>query len=319
MNNADDFLDLFATPAPKHAPALAIVEEAKPSMFDGVLDEFEVQATEAEPLQDPAPEIAQEQQSEAEAPEEAQPEPEVADPAIGYDMTMNAPMDVSVLMAVAEPEDRDRLRGSAFDRLVERGEREPAQDRAEAVDHLVQDWHASPEPVEQRMGLVHSPEDRSAVLNALPATVPASAVRVVKPQRSRRPLGIGACVAVLAIAGAVAWIHTNKGSAPAVVVETPVQAPKIEAPQAPAPVVAAPPVIEPPKIETAVVVEPVPAPAKVEPEVTPDPVPVKSEPKSVAKKPAQKKPAPKPPKQEAPAKTWQDDAMDKLDDLEKRL
>lgn len=314
MNNPDDFLDLFATPAPKPAPAPAPVEEAKPSMFDGVLDEFEVQAREAEELEPEADQV--------EAPEEAQPKPEVADPAIGYNMTMNAPMSISVVMAMAEPEDRDRVldaHRSAFERLVEHGEREPAQDRAEALDHLVQDWHASPEPVEQRMVLVSTPEDRTAVLNALPATVPASAVRVVKPRRSRRPLWIGVGVAVLAIGGAVAWIHTNKESAPAVVVETPVQAPKIEAPQAPAPVVAAPPVIEPPKIETAVVVEPVPAPAKVEPEVTPDPVPVKSEPKSVAKKPAQKKPAPKPPKQEAPAKTWQDDAMDKLDDLEKRL
>lgn len=316
MNTPDDFLDLFATPAPRPAPVPVPVEEAKPSMFDGVLDEFEVQATEAEQV-DLEPEADQ-----VEAPEEAQPEPEVADPSIGYDMTMNAPMSISVVMAMAEPEDRDRLLDAhryAVERLEEHGEREPAQDRAEVVDHLVQDWHASPAPVEQRMVLVHTPEDRSAVLNA---TVPASTVRVVKPQHSRRPLWIGVGVAVLAIGGAVAWIHTNKESAPAVVVEAPVQAPNVEAPPAPAPIVVAPPVIEPPKVETVVVVEPVPESSKVEPEVTPDPV--QSEPKPVAKKPAQKKPAPKAakrevPAQEAPAKTWQDDAMDKLDDLEKRL
>lgn len=311
MSNPDDFMDLFATPAPKPAQAPAPVEEVKPSMFDGVLDEFEVQAEED----------LEQVTTEVEAPEEAQPESEVDDPAIGYDWTVNAPMAMPLTFAVAEPEDRDRLldaHRSVVERLVEHGEREPAQDRAEAVDHLVQDWHASPEPVEQRMVLVHSLEDRSAVLNALPATVPASAVRVVKPRRSRRPLWIGVAVAILAIGGAVAWIHTNKESAPTVVVEAPVQAPKVEAPPAPAPIVMAPPVIEPPKVETAVVVEPVPEPAKVEPVVMPDPVPVKSEPKPVAKKPAQKKPAPKP-AQEAPAKTWQDDAMDKLDDLEKRL
>lgn len=301
MNNPDDFLDLFDTPAPKpaQAPAPSPVEEAKPSMFDGVLDEFETEAEELEPVVE-----------QVEAPEEAKPEPEV-----GYDMTLNAPMAVSTVIAVAEPE----VQPTIIEHLLERGEREPVQDPPEALAHLERDWHASPAPVEQRMVLVHTPEDRSAVLNALPATVPASAVRVVKPERSRRPLWIGAGLAVFAIGGAVAWLHTNKESTRAVVVETPVQAPKVEAP---APIPAPSPVaVEPRVIEQPVKVEPVVEPVKEESVAVAQVEPAKVEPKPAPKKSSTKpKTMPAPAKKPAtPEPTWQDDAMDKLDALEKRL
>ncbi|MDQ7280516.1 hypothetical protein O0J73_07190 [Stenotrophomonas sp. Sm6012] len=131
--------------------------------------------------------------------------------------------------------------------------------------------------------------------------------------------GGGAVVLAVSVIGWLAYGSSNQESLPTPV-PVPAQAlepvadeapvvPLVVEPEAPAPVEvpAAPAMPEAPIAET----KEVPAPA---PEPTPA-APAKPSPKPVAKKPQSTKPAVQP----APKPTWQDDALDKLDDLEKRL
>lgn len=142
-----------------------------------------------------------------------------------------------------------------------------------------------------------------------PVELPASRVAP-----SRLPLLVGGALLVVAIGGVAWWTLSSKESAvpPAPVVSAPV--PEVVEP---APVIAPQPTPQP------VAVEPAPVPVAV---VAPEPKPVASEPVPKAAqpkatpKPAGKKvakPAPKP--QPEPAPNWQDNAMDQLDALEKRL
>lgn len=129
----------------------------------------------------------------------------------------------------------------------------------------------------------------------------------------------GAVMLAVSVIGWLVYGSSNKESLPTPV---PVAAQALEPVADEAPVVplvveleapasveaqAAPVMPEAPIAET----KEVPAPA---PEPTPA-APAKPVPKPVAKKPQSTKPAVQP----APKPTWQDDALDKLDDLEKRL
>ncbi len=153
-----------------------------------------------------------------------------------------------------------------------------------------------------------------------PATAPSAHAELHSPVLARAPdsrlsrkliVGIGAA-AGLAVVGWLLASYIHKESAPPIVV----QAPQVEVPTpAPAPVVVEQPAPKP----TAVVAEPVPEavpPPMPEPEVAPTQASPKRAPTPKASSPDTKKvakPAPKPEPQ------WQDDAMDALDDLEKRL
>ncbi|MBN8224022.1 MAG: hypothetical protein J0L89_04300 [Xanthomonadales bacterium] len=129
---------------------------------------------------------------------------------------------------------------------------------------------------------------------------------------SRRLIVGSGAVIGLAVAGWLLASYIHKESAPPIVV----QAPQVEAPTpAPAPVVVEQPAPEP----VAVITEPAPEalpPPVPEPAVTPPQASPKRTSQPKAGSPDTKKvekPAPKPEPQ------WQDDAMDALDDLEKRL
>lgn len=152
------------------------------------------------------------------------------------------------------------------------------------------------------------------------ATAPSTHVEVPSPVVVRAPdsrlprkliVGSGA-VAGLAVAGWLLASYIHKESAPPIAG----QAPRVEVPTpAPAPIVVEQPAAE----RIAVVAGPVPEatpPPVLEPEITPPQASPKTTPQPKAASPDTKKvakPAPKPEPQ------WQDDAMDALDDLEKRL
>lgn len=140
-----------------------------------------------------------------------------------------------------------------------------------------------------------------------------SEVALAPDSRLPRKLMVGSgAVAGLAVMGWLLASYIHKESAPPIVV----QAPQVEAPTpAPAPVVVEQPAPEP----VAVITEPAPEalpPPVPEPAVTPPQASPKRTSQPKAGSPDTKKvekPAPKPEPQ------WQDDAMDALDDLEKRL
>lgn len=143
--------------------------------------------------------------------------------------------------------------------------------------------------------------------------LPSPVVARAPDSRLSRKLIVGIrAVAGLAVVGWLLASYIHKESAPPIVV----QAPQVEAPTpAPAPVVVEQPAPEP----VAVITEPAPEalpPPVPEPAVTPPQASPKRTSQPKAGSPDTKKvekPAPKPEPQ------WQDDAMDALDDLEKRL
>lgn len=155
-----------------------------------------------------------------------------------------------------------------------------------------------------------------SALVAAPAThveLPCPVVARAPDSRLSRKLIVGSGAAVgLTVVGWLLASYIHKESAPPIAV----QAPQVGAPtSAPAPVVMEQPAPEP----VAVITEPVPEalpPPVPEPAVTPPHASPKRAPQTKAASPDTKKvatPAPKPEPQ------WQDDAMDALDDLEKRL
>lgn len=310
----DNFLDLFqpdppakpkATPEPVAAnvPVVAVIpQEPDTSMFDGLLDEAEQPMPASEPEYvapsvvdvpappaieevDPAPAaIVEEGPSQDLTPEPVDVSQPVIDPVveeedvdqekpvIGYDLVVDAPMSLSVVLADA-------------------GTEEDLEAHREAV-----------------------------ATTQVPATAP-----VAHPPRSRLPVLVGAGVGLLII-GTIAWwsLSSNKESTTPVAdtrLTQPVPAttdrvtvaPSTE-PVAPMPAAIVDDIMGTNKVEETPVEKP-PATAP-EPAVVPE---SKPEPKPVAKKPkATEKPAPKP--QPMPAeKSWQDDALDQLDNLEKRL
>ncbi len=143
--------------------------------------------------------------------------------------------------------------------------------------------------------------------------LPSPVVARAPDSRLSRKLIVGIrAVAGLAVVGWLLASYIHKESAPPIVV----QAPQVEAPTpAPAPVVVEQPAPEPVAVVAARVPDAVQPPVP-EPEVTPRQASPKRTPQPKAATPDTKKvakPAPKPEPQ------WQDDAMDALDDLEKRL
>lgn len=153
-----------------------------------------------------------------------------------------------------------------------------------------------------------------------PAAAPSAHVELPRPVVARAPdsrlsrklvIASGA-VAGLAVVGWLLASYIHKESAPSIVV----QAPQVDVPTpAPAPVV-----VEQPAPETVAVItepvpealpSPVPEPAVAAPQASPKPAPPPKAASPDTRKVA--KPAHKPEPQ------WQDDAMDALDDLEKRL
>ncbi|KAF1696032.1 hypothetical protein CSC65_05915 [Pseudoxanthomonas daejeonensis] len=210
---------------------------------------------------------------------------------------------------------------------------DPFQSHDEALDALVADIQASPEP-EKRVVLVHRPEDKARLEERLVDTP--TDVRVVTtattPRKSRAPLLVGVGLAVLAL-GAIGWwtLSSNKESPEpaASTVEPAAQpavaepsTPDIQVPTTPEPVVINPADLVADVIQTTPEPAPVqPEPPVVEPEVAPAPVVAKAAPaQPSAPKPKAKPATPKPKPQPKPAeKTWQDDALDQLDNLEKRL
>lgn len=161
-----------------------------------------------------------------------------------------------------------------------------------------------------------SSEPPMSALVAAPAThveLPSPVIATVPDSRlSRKLIVASGAVAGLAVVGWLLASYIHKESAPPIAV----QEPQVGAPTpAPAPVVVEQPAPEP----VAVITEPVPEalpPPVPEPAVTPPHASPKRAPQTKAASPDTKKvatPAPKPEPQ------WQDDAMDALDDLEKRL
>lgn len=155
---------------------------------------------------------------------------------------------------------------------------------------------------------------------AAPAAAPSAHVDLPSPVVARAPDSrlsrklIAGCGVVVGLS-VVGWLlasYIHKESAQPIVV----QAPKVEAlTPVPAPVVVEQPAPEPVAVITDHVSEalppPVPEPAVTPPQASPKRAPPPQAASTDTKKVA--KPAPKPEPQ------WQDDAMDALDDLEKRL
>jgi len=246
----------------------------------------------------------------------------------------------------AEPDDEGRASEAdgIFVNLEERGSLDPNQTREDAMDALVADVQAIPNP-EQCVVLAHSPEDKAQLEECLGDT-PAQ-VNVVRPAvtKSRMPLLVGVGVALLA-AGAIGWwtLSSNKESAePTVAAPTyasPGQAneaqvasasptpPAVDVPSTPivpAPASPQPVLVNPADLVADVVqltprtVQPTPPVDEPEPKAAPAPVVAKAAPAPVAVPKPKAKPASKPAPTPAPEKSWQDDALNQLDELEKRL
>lgn len=309
----DNFLDLFqpdppakpkATPGPVTAPVpvvAVIPDEPDTSMFDGLLDEPE----QPKPVSDPeyvAPEVVD--VPEPPAMEEVDPAPAaIEDEVPSQDLTPE-PVDVSppVIDPVVEEENVDQERpGLGYDLVVE----------APMSLSIVLADEGRKEDME-----VH----REVVTTQVPVTGPSP-----NPSRTRLPLYVGAGVGLLVI-GAIAWwtLVSNESttavtgsrlaqSVPATPDPVPV-APSTE-PVAPMPAAIVDDIMGTNTREEAPIETPTPQPAP-EPAVVPAPKPT---PKPVAtNRKASEKPVPK--SQPKPAeKSWQDDALDQLDNLEKRL
>ena len=222
---------------------------------------------------------------------------------------------------------------TVYGKLEEQGANDPNQTREDDMDALVADVQASPNP-EQCVVLVHSPQDKAQMEERLGDT-PAQ-VNVVRPAatKSRMPLLAGVGVVLLA-AGAIGWwtLSSNKESFEPTVATAPTAT--VDAPQAiaePVPEVQAPaspqPLLVNPADLVVDVVQPTPQSEPTPPQVSePEPVPKAAPAPTVAKAtpapaPTPKpkaKPAPKPEAKPIPEKSWQDDALNQLDELEKRL
>lgn len=351
----------------------AIPELTRPSMFDGVLDDLrvpaqpdaegrasEAHAVPAEPEQVIEPEpTAWEPVSAAEYAEPVEeitsvevfdPEAEVAPAQAEPDVQAEADTENEFWPGEetpAEPaEGRVREADGIFANLEEQGAIDPHQTREDAMDALVADVQASPNP-EQSVVLVHSPEDKAQLEERLGDT-PAQ-VNVVRhaATKSRMPLLVGVGVVLLA-AGAIGWwtLSSNRESAEptvaAPIIAIPGQAKEAQVASAPpaqpavdvpsTPIVPAPaspqPVLVNPADLVADVVkstpQPEPAPPQVsetepEPKAAPAPVVAKQTPAPTPKPKPKAKPASNPAPTPLPEKSWQDDALYQLDELEKRL
>lgn len=226
------------------------------------------------------------------------------------------------------PSDPTADAGSNMDTVEERGAIDPFHSHDETLDAVVADAQGSSQ--EFKTILVHNAEDKALLKDRLAGT--STDVRMVvpaAPTKFRTPLLVVVGVAVLAL-GAIGWwtlTSYKESPAPAPVVATePVPPPAVVEPVesvAPVQEPASPePVLINPADLVSDVIQPAPVPTPVE-EAKPEPAPARE----VAKPAPAQAPAPKPkaklsPKPEpkpAPVKSWQDDALNQLDELEKRL
>lgn len=326
-NKPSDFLDLFdlpeptteqvATPDPQPVAPIAI-DLQDTSLFDGLLDDLNApfpEPVEASEDQEPVDEEGEEQDEPFDLPEsdEAGPAPEpefVPDPFQGDQSDEDAVEEGNAPDNDFWPGTEDLPSEATADAgaiLEERGSIEVFQSHDEAVDGLVADAAVS----------VDEPRTIHDVRMVVSADRP----------KSRTPLLVGAVVGVLAI-GAIGWwtLSSNKESRdPTPVVATaPSPAPVKVEPIEPATAVAqAPAAHEPVLINPADIVadldDPTPDTAPIE-EARPEPAPTPAHAAQRAPVPKPKaKPTPKPESKSAPAVNWQDDALDQLDNLEKRL
>lgn len=336
----------------------ATPEPTRPSMFDGVLDDLKVpeqpdaegRASEAAatvepdpviepepPVWDPKPVV--ELESEVVEPETDGPAMEETAPQIDDPVEDEHPADVEADENEFWPGEQTPANetqaveaATVYEQLEERRALDPYPSHDEAMSALVAEVQASPEP-EQHVVLVHSLEDKKELEERL-ADSPAE-VRVVQPAvKSRTPLLVGVGAAILAL-GAIGWwtLSSNKESSEPTVATAPTAT--VDAPQAiaePVPEVQAPaspqPVLVNPADLVADVVQPTPQSEPAPPQVSePEPEPKAAPAPTVAKATPAPAPTPKPkaklsPKPEpkpAPVKSWQDDALNQLDELEKRL
>lgn len=350
-NKPSDFLDLFDLPEP--TPEQVATTDPQPvapiaagpqdtSLFDSLLDDLIApfpEPVEASEDQEPVDEEGEEQDEPFDLPESDEagpgPEPEfVPDPFQGDQSDEDAVEEGNAPDNDFWPGTEDMPSEATADAgaiLEERGSIEVFQSHDEAVDALVADAAVSVD--EPRTILVHTAEDKALLKERL-AETPHDVRMVVPadPPKSRTPLLVGAVVGVLAL-GAIGWwtLSSNKGSHdPTPVVATapspaPVKVRPIE-PAAAAAVAKAPVAQEPVLINPADIVanldDPTPDTAHIE-EARPEPAPAPAHAKETAQRTSASKPkakhTPKPEPKPAPAMTWQDNALDQLDNLEKRL
>jgi len=320
----DGLLDDLIAPVHEPVEAGADPEPAVEEVEEQALPDVEADSEPAElsvaeaPIStpEPEPEFVPDPVQEPEPVEDA--EDEAADPENEFWPGIEEPSE-----ALAEPD-------PILAQLEERGAIDPYRSREEALDALVADAQASSH--EPKTILVHNAEDKALLEDRLADT--STDVRMVvpaAPTKSRTPLLVGVGVAVLAL-GAIGWwtLSSNKESPAPIatpVAEAPAPAPSVVEPIEPAsPVVQAPadpePVLINPADLVSDVIQPAPVPAPVE-EAKPEPAPAREVAKPApAQAPAPKpkaKPSPKPEPKPAPVKSWQDDALNQLDELEKRL
>lgn len=344
-NKPSDFLDLFDLPEP--TPEQVATTDPQPvapiaagpqdtSLFDSLLDDLIApfpEPVEASEDQEPVDEEGEEQDEPFDLPEsdEAGPAPEpefVPDPFQGDQSDEDAVEEGKTPDNDFWPGTEDLPSEATADAgaiLEERGSIKVFQSHDEAVDALVADAAVSVD--EPRTILVHTAEDKALLKERL-AETPHDVRMVVPadPPKSRTPLLVGVVVGVMTL-GAIGWwtLSSNKESHnPTQVVATaPSPAPvKVESIEPAAAVAKAPVTHEPVLINPADIVadldDPTPDTASEETRHESAPAPVHAAQRAPAPKP-KAKPAPKPEPKPAPAMTWQDDALDQLDNLEKRL
>lgn len=279
MTKPTDFFDLFQ-PTPSAQPPVPVVPELQPQPDEA----DEVPSLFEGVLDDAFPETI-----------EAAPEVETQDSGWADDMPDAPSPDEPEMLDVEEPEDLAVLPEAVVPVLI--------PDPAQALGHSAVE-EAPAQFVVEEIPVEQEPE-------------PAHAIRtdvLLAPVRGARIPGrwIWGAVAVATIAAAGAAIHIYSESPETVAATSKTEAPAIIPALAPVPstvdlpveaspeplVVVAPPVEPTPKVEVKDPLKPVVSP-------TPKPVAPKAAPKAT----------PKP----EPEREWQDDAMDQLDDLEKRL
>ena len=316
----DNFLDLFQPDPPAKpkattgtvaspVPVVAVIpDEPDTSLFDGLLDE----PVPPSPVSGPeymAPEVVDVPEIQAMGEVDPAPVAIEEDEVPSRDLTPK-PVEVSQPAITTIVEDQG---------TVEEKDPDTSPEVVWAVQMSVPVLLAAADD-SSRQDILEA--QRNTVVSSL---VPAT-VQTPNPPRPRLPIYVGAGVGLLVI-GAIVWwsLSSNKESTTPVAGATLAQpvpatpdpvpvAPSIE-PVAPMPAAIVDDIMGTNTVEEAPIEEPPPK-ATPKPVVVAEPVPT---PKLVATKPkAVEKPTPK--QQPKPAqKSWQDDALDQLDNLEKRL
>ena len=297
--SGNPFLDLD-NEGPAHAPIEPVPTPAVPVAAPAVEEPAPIDATPTpEPVQvevtEPAPVI----------PEPIEPEP---DPASGFVVE-----DIAARFVIDDGEE------AAIDLPVDP---EPViEDEPSPPDVVPYSEVAAIETIEPTPApaVVEVVETRPMPVSTVPEVRTPITVPVPRRPFPWKWAAVGGAVLVVAGVGAF-WLSRDPAPVAPPVAVAPVK-------PTPAPVVVEP-APEPVVVEpTPVVVEPAPVvPEPAQPEPAPEPSSKESPAKPTAPVAQDSKPKPRPAKKPTPApkpaepeKTWQDDALDQLDDLEKRL